>query len=108
MDVIHTAGALILSLFVLANIYAMYAYLRRHLSLAASSEMNHAIAGRFDSEQEIEAYHVQIDAKTHAKANAALATYRQIFMKQRNKLDPSIATRYPTPSKSFEQLLNLE
>ncbi len=102
---VNFVGSGVLSLFVVANILAMYLYLFRHLSLAPGSEMNHAITGRFDNPAEIDAYHAQADAETHALANAALASYQQTFQIERNKLDPARAAQYPTPGKSFADLV---
>ncbi len=98
-------GAAVLSLFVVANLYAMYLYLRRHLALAPGSTVNHAITARFDSPAEIDTFHAQADAETHARANAALGRYQQIFQQEREKLDPLHARHYPTPDKTFAELL---
>lgn len=104
-SLVQFVGGGVLSLFVVANIFAMYVYLVRHLSLAPGSEMNHAVTGRFDNPAEIDAYHAQADAETHAQANAALTSYQQIFQHEKNKLDPARAAQFPTPSKSFTDLI---
>lgn len=104
-NIVNVVGAGVLSLFVVANIFAMYLYLKRHLSLAPGSEMNHAITSRFDSQAEINAYHDQADAETHAGANAALGNYQQIFQHERALIDPQRAALYPTPSKQFSELI---
>lgn len=97
----NVVGAAVLSLFVVANIYAMYLYLKAHLSLAPDSRVNHAIVQRFRTTSQLIAYHWRVDAETMNKASGSLAKYRQIFLFKRGFLDPSQARIFPDPDGAF-------
>lgn len=104
MDIITAIGAFIVSLFIALNVGAMYLYVKRSISLDPNSEMNHAVASRFDSEEERKAYHDQHYRSMGSLAECKLQGYREDFAAARARLDPAAAAKYPAPSARYDDL----
>ena len=104
-DITHLVGAVVISGFLALNVLAMYLYLRRHVSLDPRSPMNHAVAERFDSVEELREFHEQEHGSVGARANAALSRYQRAMAHQIGAMDPTTARNYPQPTGRFEQLV---
>lgn len=104
-DITHLVGAAVISGFLALNVLAMYLYMRRHVSLDPRSSMNHAVAERFDSVEELREFHEQEHSSVGARANAALSRYQRAMARELEAMDPNTARNYPQPTRRFEQLV---
>lgn len=105
MGISSLAGNLVFSLFLSLNIFAMFVFLKRRISLAPQSDINHCIVERFDSIDDLEQYHAQHVATVCAMGNAAVSRFHRIFSDELKRADPLHAKRYPQPFHRFDQLI---
>ncbi|MFM8898598.1 MAG: hypothetical protein ACKOF9_01435 [Burkholderiales bacterium] len=104
-NVTHFTGAIVISFVIVLNVAAMYLFLSRRFSLDPRSRTNHSISRRFDSVDELREFHVQEEEGVRANAEAALQRYRQAMARELNAMDPSRASSFHVPNKSFNELL---
>ena len=62
MTLIQLVGATVLSAFLALNVLAVYVYKKRRVSLDPRSDLNHGIAERFDTVEELREFHAQEQA----------------------------------------------
>lgn len=105
MEISSLAGNLVFSLFLSLNIFAMYVFMKRRISLAPQSEINHSIVDRFDSVDDLTQYHEQHIAIVSAKGSAAVSRFHRTFNDQLKKVDPLHAKNYPQPFHRFDDLV---
>ena len=105
MTLIHAVGALLLSAFLALNVLAMYVYKKHRVSLDPRSDLNHGIADRFDTVDELQEFHAQEQAAVIAQGEAALASHRRAFATELVHMDPVRAKNYPAPHHKFTDLV---
>ena len=105
MTLIHAVGALLLSAFLALNVLAMYVYKKHRVSLDPRSDLNHGIADRFDSVDELHEFHAQEQATVVALGEAALTSHHRAFATELTLMDPVRARAYPAPQHKFTDLV---
>lgn len=105
MTLIQAVGALLLSAFLALNVLAMYVYKKHRVSLAPRSDLNHGIADRFDSVDELHEFHAQEQAAVIALGEAALASHHRAFATELTHMDPVRAKNYRRPHHKYADLV---
>jgi hypothetical protein len=104
MDILNLVGSVVMSGFIALTVLAMYLFVKRSVCLDPQSGINHAISSRFDSDEELESYHVQHARNVEDLAERRLRAYRALFARVRSRLDPGKARAYPDPGARYNEL----
>ena len=98
-------GATVLSAFLALNVLARYVYKKRRVSLDPRSALNHGIAERIDTVEELREFHAQEQAAVVALGEAATLRHHRAFSAELGRMDPVLARTYPHPQHKFADLI---
>ena len=105
MTLIQLVGATVLSSFLALNVLAVYVYKKRRVSLDPRSDLNHGIAERFDTVEELREFHAQEQAAVVALGEAATLRHHRAFSAELARMDPVLARAYRQPQHKFTDLI---